>query len=387
MIYKNPIHVTQRLFGEVYVNGQKINYEEWSVERAAFDEADSFSVSAPWTVGGTDILSSSSKVQTVLIQDKDIPLRIVLNQRELIDGIIDEPEWQFNIDGETISLPGRGKIGQMVDRQISRNVKNRTASSVASEIFSYHGIKAKVSSTSRKIGSYSDEAQSANTDMNDWELLNWLAEWEGFAVRVKGKVGFFGPLEEIPEISLPPISFTYGQDCEINKLSRHKSGAREFIVEGRSYYKGQTIVEYYPRAPKKETKTVRVKKTEEEMKADPTNGKTGRAKKKSTTKKEEKTVLNETAIIHRHALTGLSREQLRKRVRSIYTQLTKYDIEGEIFIPKYIPEAEVDRRIALYGVGLGLSQQYYITKVRYSESLDNGITTEITFANKAEVVK
>ncbi|QYY44787.1 hypothetical protein ACKE5C_19090 (plasmid) [Aneurinibacillus thermoaerophilus] len=353
MIYKQPVYGTQKLFGEVYLAGQKISFKEWSVDLCAFDEADNFDVIVPWNVGGNGILASNAKASTTLISGKDIPVQIKIGNRELINGIVDEPDWDFT-DEEKVMISGRGKIGRLIDREIPRNIKNRTASSVANEIFAYHKLKAKVTATSRKIGSYSEDSQTANTKMNDWELLNWLAEWEGFVVRVKGNEGFFGPLDQIPELKLAPIPFTYGKDCEVRSIKRHMSGARDIIVEGRSYYKGRTIIEYYPRPPKEN--------------------------KKGASNDEP-----ETALIKRYTLTGLSQEQVRLRIRSIYRELTKCDITGEIFTPRYV-DLDTDRRIALYGVGLGLSQIYYVTRVRYSETLEDGITTTISFGNKMKEV-
>jgi hypothetical protein len=345
VIYNQPTYSTQKLFGQISLDGQKIGFIEWSAELNAFDEADNFTIDAPWIVGGKGILSSNATASTALLSKKEVPVRILIGNREIINGIIDEATWDF-IDGEKVSISGRGNIGRLVDRSVIRNIKNRTASSLASEIFAYHKLKPSVTPTNRKVGSYSEDSQTTNTDMNDWELLNWLAEWEGFVVRVKGNTGFFGPLDKIPELKLPPMPFTYGKDCEVQEISRRTGGTRDIIVEGRSYYNGRTIIEHYPRKPKKD---------------------------------------EETAIIERRTLTGLSQEQLRTRIRSIYRELTKYDIVGQLSVPRYV-ELDTDRRISLLGVGSGLSQVYYVTKVKYTENLDDGLTTEIHFGNKLKEV-
>ncbi|MDC0763493.1 hypothetical protein POF51_22465 [Brevibacillus sp. AG] len=346
MIIKKPIFMVERPKFEVILNGMPIKHEECSVELNAFDETDNFTVKALWNIGGTDVLSSNATTDTVLISKKDVPVQIKLNGKLLIDGIMDVPEWSFGMDGDLVTITGRGKIGRLIDRKILRNIKNRTASSLMLEIFAYHKLKPLVTATTKKVGTYSEDNQTSSVDMDDWELSNWLAEWEGFVVRVKGTEGFFGPLDQIPELKLPPIPFTHGSNCEVQSISRHQFGAREVIIEGRSYHGKRTIVEYYPRKPKKK---------------------------------------DETAIIFRRTLTSLSQEQLRTRVRSIYQELTKYNISGNLTIPYFI-EIDTDRRLSLYGVGKGLSQDYFCTNVKYSENADS-FNTEIGFSSKFKEVE
>jgi len=341
MIIQRATYETQKVKGKVFLGGVEVLWEEWSVELPAYDEADNFNIRAPWDVGGTDPLSSNIETTPALAAEKDVPLRIEVDGQTLMDGLVDAAEWVFGMQGESVMIDGTGKIGRLVETKKLRNIKNRTASSVAREIFAAHAITAKVTETNRMIGTYADDGQTTNTDQDDWQLLNWLAEWEGFVVRVRGGAGFFGPVDQLHAIQLEPIELNYGTDCEVQQLRREKSGARDYIVEGRSYFGGRTIVEFYPRTPKKE---------------------------------------NETAVLYRRALTGLSQEQLRRRVKSIYDELTKRDIIGTLMVPKYI-DVVPDRRILLRGVGLGLSRVYYCTKVGYTESMD-GITTTIHISSK-----
>ncbi|TYS55744.1 hypothetical protein FZD47_25285 [Bacillus infantis] len=341
MIVKRASYKTQKLNGQVQLRGKKIAVENWSVEIPAHDETDTFRLKVPWAVGGDGVLASNDKVNTFLIAEKDVPCKIHLNNRELISGLVDEPNWSFGLSEDSIEISGSGRIGRMVERELIRNVKNRTASSVAGEIFKHHKINAIIKGTSVKIGAYSADSQSSDTEMNDWQLLHWLAEWEGYVVRVVGNTGYFGPPEELPELKKKPIKLTYGHNCEIQSLGKRKSGIRDLIIEGRSYHNRRTVVEYYPRKPKKE---------------------------------------NETGIIKRYYLTGLSPEQLRKRIKAIYGQFTKYDLVGRLIIPEYL-EVLPDRKIELGGLGKDLSGIYYTTKVIYTEDVES-ITTEIEISNK-----
>lgn len=356
MIFQDPEHRLENHFGRVAVDGQRIPYIEWSVSLPAYDEADHLTIKAPWTIGGDGLLASNNKQATRLLTGKDIPLSIAIAERHLIAGIMDEIEYEATMSGEFVRIGGRGKIGRMVERKEIRDLKNRTASSVAQEIFKYHGItNAVVEGTSSLIGTYSEGGHGTHSatsnDLDDWELLNWLAEWEGFVVRVTGTKGYFGPHENVPEMKLPPISLLYGRDCEIKGWKRSLSGARDIIVEGRGYKstgsgKSSSTTEYsayYPREPKKD---------------------------------------DETAIIHKRTMPGHTPEQLKRKVRSVYEELTKQDITVDVFVPRYL-ELWPDRRVALQGVGYGLSQVFYATQVNYSESMD-GVTTEITLSNKIQ---
>ncbi|MFD0682371.1 MULTISPECIES: hypothetical protein [unclassified Paenibacillus] len=375
MIIQKPSFHVETLLGRVFIQDTLIDWEEYSIDRPAFDEADNFSIRAPWFVGGTNIMSSNGNQLTNLAADKDIPVRIELSGVTLLEGLMDSSEWAFDMNGESVTITGRGKIGRLIERSETRTIKNQTASSVAHSIFNYHGITAQITETSRQIGAYADESQTTNTDQNDWELLNWLAEWEGFVVRVSGSAGFFGPADQLPGQMLEPLSFTYGVDCEVRSIRREPSDSRDLIVEGRSYFNGRSIVEHYPRAPKVKTKATKTKKkdgflfSDEEVLKEKFLFSDEKADKKKKTEEE-----SETAKIVRRYLSGLSQEQLRQRVRSIYHELTKFGVVGELFIPKYT-EIQTDRRISLFGVGQGLSLDYYCTKVSYNESKEGIITT------------
>lgn len=351
MIYREGRQIVENAVGDVYVAGQRIQFQEWSVEIPAYDQSDNFTIIAPWEVGGDGVLASNAQADTALISAKNIPAKVVLKGKALINGLVDKPSWSFVTDEEKVTILGRGKIARMLERKEIRNIKNRTASSVMEEIFRYHGISGIVKPTSTHVGVYSESGYGANSAVNmnqdDWQLSNWLAEQEGFVVRVRGEWGYFGPYDELPTPHLPPMQFTYGKDnFEIQDISRDGTGTRDIIVEGRSYYKKRTIIAHWPRAPKAE---------------------------------------GEEAVVKRYTLTNLSEEQLRRRVRSIYEEITKKDLTATLYFPYHV-DIETDRRVELFGVGRGLSTVYYVSRVKLNENID-GISTEMEICNKMPFMK
>lgn len=354
MIVSHPGFYKEERSGRVYVAGEQVPFLSWEVTRPVSDEADNLTVELCWGVGGEGVLASNAKSSSALVDGQNVPIKIMIGDVTLIDALVNKSEWRFGMDGETVTVTGKGKIGRLTERKEIRNLKNRTASSVVEEIFAYHNLRGSITGTEKLIGTYSEGGHgthSATTNnLDDWGLLNWLAECEGFTVRVSGDTAYFGPVGEVPEMLLDPVSLTYGADFAAIDFARDESGTREIIVEGRSWYKKRDHLEYFPHAPKQSEDGVESGDNE--------------------------------ALIMRYTFPGHTPEQLKIKVRSVHEELTKRDITGTIYIPHYYG-INPDRRIALYGVGVGLSRIYYTTSIRVAESMD-GLNTDIAISNKTK---
>ena len=72
--------------------------------------------------------------------------------------------------------------------------------------------------------------------------------------------------------------------------------------------------------------------------------------------------------------------QAQQHLKNICQELTKQQFSGS-FDTDFFQELTSDRRIVLYGVGIGLSQIYHVDTVTISGDKDSGIECSIKFTN------
>ena len=336
----------------IKANGAEIPvWSSFRVENNAFSVADSFEIKLPWDVTEVPkwtMLASSPSHQSVFLTGSDIPVEIFLdfpvnrqfNQKRIMYGKMDVARWNFGSDGEFVTLVGRNLTGKLIDKKTTEKYQNQTASQVATKFFTEHGLKPQVTGTSKSIGTYLNDNQAHLTqETTEWDLLLWLAQEEGFACRVVDNTGYFGPRSEIQNLNAEPLVYTWGQNILDLEIERSPQAARNIIVEVVSWHGKQRIVE------------------------------------KATSREHV-----EEKFIQRYCIPGITREQAQKRARAILEELSYQEMYGRLRTD-WVPEFGTDRRIGLFGVGLGLSQVYYVTKVTTEGNLDGGISAEISFVN------
>jgi phage protein D len=193
-------------------------------------------------------------------------------------------------------------------------------------------------------------------------LLLFLAKAENFIVRVTtdNKL-LFGPYATVTTyLSSTPIPYTWGYDIEQINFERSPHAAKNIIVK---------VISYSRKYNKKGTKY-----TDHHIEEIA----------KSTTERS-KTISGQTgqreSYTEIYTIPGLTREQAQAKAQAILAELSRSEIIGN-FTAAGNTDLNVDRQVNIYGVGLNLSQTYYLNRVTHRFGVQNGYTVDTSFSNQ-----
>lgn len=356
--------------GIVTVNNQIIRFTSHHVEQNAFSAADSFEVVLPFFIrdsqSGDLILANGPEFQSILLTQDVVPVSIwvgyppnpfnyqMSDLTQIMDGYMDTAHWQFDKTGETVTLNGRNKTALFIDSKIYDKFPNLTSSRIAETLATSHGLKTAVASTTTLAGTYYNQNSSVlGTDISEWDLLLFLAQQENYIVRVKGDILYFGPYSLVTGYeNQNPISYTWGQNIEKLEFERSPHAARDIIVH---------VITYDRNGKHRIIETA-----------------------KSTTQYAQR-IKNQTgqreAYTETYVIPGLTREQAQKKAVAINNELSRAALIGQITVAGNTDMA-IDRKIAIQGVGQGLSDTYYLNKVTHDYGLDAGYDVSASFSNQ-----
>ena len=176
----------------------------------------------------------------------------------LIVGQVDAVD--LNMASRAIELTGRDLSAHFIDNKTAPGAyRNQTASDVAKMLAEKYGLKAEVSSTTTKVGTYWDQDHIGLTDQrSEWDVLTYLASQEGFIVYVRGHTLHFGP----SPFQAPPTEFyelTWDDTEPVHRFngkqvafSRALTVAKGVVVTASSYQtkNKRAITSAYPKASK-----------------------------------------------------------------------------------------------------------------------------------------
>jgi hypothetical protein len=263
---------------------------------------------------------------------------------------MDRPVWDFSKrNGEIVVVYGRSRAAKPYDYKETVKFQNLTSTAAFKQIALFHGLNPVVPvETNSLIGQFQNEDHvSTSREVSHWDFVLYLAENEGFTTRLRGKDWFFGPHDKLPGYNLEPIAFTWGYNIEEPfRIERAPNAARNLIVEviswipGKKAGKGQKIIE----------------------KASFAGSSSG-----------HKYVL-------RYYFSNLTRDQCQRKAQNILAEMSKNQIFGS-FNTDWFQELSNDRKIALYGVGKGLSQVYFTPKIVITGNKTEGLLSEVSFTN------
>jgi phage protein D len=353
----------------VLIGGYEVPFLSWRVENTGFETADTFEVDLPFEV--TDqlqdqILTSNNNVSSILFSEKDILVEIFRGTpkdpsnfkkeelRRTIVGYVDVVSVQFDVTngGEIVKLEGRDLSALLIDNQITDKYQNSTSSQIAQTFAAMHGFGPQIHQTRTLAGTYYNNDSSVISDTSsEWDLLMYLAQQEGFVVRIYGTTLYFGPISQVTDINLPPIVLTWGDNIETLDIERSPHAARDIKVEVISYDRNskQKIV--------------------------------GTAQGTSYHTTRLPNPLNRDAYTEIYRIPGLTKAQADEQATTILQNLSLEQLTGPL---KTYGEMDftVDRKITLKGTGAVLSQDYYISRVTENFDLQNGFDAEIAFINQ-----
>jgi phage protein D len=269
----------------------------------------------------------------------------ISNLTQIMDGTLDTARWNFDKSGEIVTLNGRNAVGKMLDTKAVNKYPNSTSSAIASMFAIEHGLTPVVTPTSTLAGTfYNQQSSVLSTDTSEWDLLLFLAAQENFIVRVKGKKLLFGPYGTVTGYAdQTALSYTWGKDVESLEFERSPYAAKDLVVKVVSYdrnYKNHIV-----------------------------------ATAKSSNGSSSSSQYTETYII-----PGLTRDQAQKKAQYILWELSRSQIIGQMTTAGDTNLA-IDRKLSIYGVGQGLSETYYLTRVTQSFDKDAGFGTDCSFSS------
>lgn len=343
---------------DIKINGEKIlDWIDFKVDINGVGDIDSFSVKFPWDVSDNPqnkLLYSGSKQSSVIVNGSaDISISAGFENEDiknLIEGRMDNAKWNFDYgSGETVEINGRSFAGALFDFKETVKYQNLTACDAIEKMATQHGLNTIMPvKTSALIGEYiNDDHSTVTRETSHWDYALYLGENEGFVNRVRGKDWFFGPLEMLSGYNLDPLQFSWGNNIKSGlNFERAPNAARNLNVEVISWQSGS-----------KKSKGQRI---------------------------VEKASLDEssdgTKYTIRRYIPNITREQAKRQSDNILKQLSKEQIMGS-FSCDFFSSIDNDRRIVLYGVGQGISQIYFATKIGISGSASNGLSCNIDFSN------
>jgi hypothetical protein len=355
-----PFRTNGKPMVDILLNGQRVvDWDSFRVELNGLGAVDNFQVGLPWEV--TEFSPRDALLYSSPTSSSDIvtgAIDVVINAgfegegdlTPLIEGAMDRPVWDFSKrNGEIVVVYGRSRAAKPYDYKETVKFQNLTSTAAFKQIALFHGLNPVVPvETNSLIGQFQNEDHvSTSREVSHWDFVLYLAENEGFTTRLRGKDWFFGPHDKLPGYNLEPIAFTWGYNIEEPfRIERAPNAARNLIVEviswipGKKAGKGQKIIE----------------------KASFAGSSSG-----------HKYVL-------RYYFSNLTRDQCQRKAQNILAEMSKNQIFGS-FNTDWFQELSNDRKIALYGVGKGLSQVYFTPKIVITGNKTEGLLSEVSFTN------
>lgn len=351
----------------VKVNSTQVPFKSWTVELNGYAAADTFDVVLPFRVldhlRGTTSLANTPDRETILLTQPDILVEVYAGYpsdpnnysesdlTQLMYGYMDTDDFHFDAQGDRVELTGRNQVGPFMDTKTTDKLPNKTSSQIVTYFGQQQGLTVVATPTTTLAGTYyANDTTSLTSDITQWDLMNYLADQEGFTLRVKQNTLYFGPRNSF--LKTTPIIYTYGQNTKTLSLSRSPHASKDIKVEVITWAIG------------KKTRIV----------ATATNT-TTYAKRVSGTGAHQEWV--ET-----YYMPGLTRNQAQQRANAILQQLSETEITGELTADGN-EQQDIDQVLQLKGLGLGIDgMSFWPTKVTHTfdnSSPKYGI--DMTFSN------
>lgn len=245
-------------------------------------------------------------------------------------------------------LEGRDLTARLIEARTQESFVNRTASEIAGLLATRHGLTARITATTTKVGRYYQDEHDRITlgqfsrAMTEWDLLTWLARQEGFDVFVRGTTLTFGPGTEQPRVArLRP------GDAMNLRLERALTLARDIEVVVKSWNSHQQNAF---------TKTARA--------AGPRK--------------------DGHASVQRHVLVrpNLGADEALKLAQTTLAELTRHRMVLHATMPGDLTLAPRDM-VLLEGTGTAFDQAYAVDEVTRRVSIRHGFTQHVRARNDA----
>ncbi|MCF8566917.1 hypothetical protein LLE49_19545 [Alicyclobacillus tolerans] len=335
----------------VIVNGTRVPFRTWSVDLNGYSAADTFDLTLPFRaldqLKGTTILANTTDQETVLLTQPDILVEIYVGYprdpnnydendlTQLMYGYLDTADFNFSSQGVNVEIQGRNQVGPFMDTKTTDKFPNLTSSAIVTYFGKQQGLTVVATPTYTLAGTYyANDHTTLTTDITEWDLMNYLADQEGFTLRVKGNTLYFGPRDSF--LKSTPLIYTWGQNVKTLKLSRSPHASKDIKVE---------VITW---AWNKKTRMVTTA----------TNTTTYAKRVTGTSAHQE--------WVETYYIPGLTRDQAQKRANAILQQLSQTELTGELTADGN-ETLDIDQPITLKGLGLGVDgTAFWPTKVTHA---------------------
>ncbi len=261
----------------------------------------------------------------------------------------------------TIEVDGRDLTRVFIDAKTTQKWPNQTSSQIATQLATSHGLTPAVTATTTLVGKYYEiDHVNMSDERSEWDILNYLADLEGFKVWVRGQTLYFqappDPTKTTPYDIVYQVTSTNAgpkANFEAVKFTRSLTVSRGIQVKIRSwnkkYAKGFTVS--YP----SNVKTIKVGQS--------TVGAGGQ--------------------IYSKTVPNLTKDQALQFAQKWYSQLIAHELKIDGLTMPGDNDVDITSIIQLGGTGTAFDQQYYPDSISRSISFDGGYEMTISAKNHA----
>ena len=340
----------------IRVNNKIVPFQSWSVEQNSYSAADTFTLDLPFRVldslrGATDLINTPTQ-ETILLTQSTILNEVyagyprdpnnygISDLTQYTYGNLDTVDFYFDEQGERIEIQGRNMVAPFMDNKTTEKFPNQTSSAIVSYFGTKHGLSLQVTPTYTLAGSYySGDNVQLTSDITEWDLMQFLAEQEGFTLRVRGNTLYFGPRNSF--LKKTPLPYTWGQNIKSLQLTRNPHASKDIKVE---------VISWKSNSKTRITASVG----------------------KGT---------SDNAWVETYYIPGITHEQAQQKAQSIYDQLSQSENVGQMTVDGN-DQMDIDTPIILQGTGVGMTLQYWPTKVTHNFDFKSGsYSIDISFSN------
>lgn len=260
----------------------------------------------------------------------------------------------------TIEVDGRDLTRVFIDTKTTQKWPNQTSSQIATMLAQKHGLTAAVRATTTKVGKYYeiDHVNMAD-ERSEWDILNYLAELEGFRVWVRGQTLYFQPPPDPSKATPYPVVYqvveTAGGAPKANfenlKMKRALTVSRGIQVKIRSWNKkyAKGFVVSYP----SNVKTIKVGSS----------------------------TVGTGAQIYSKTVPNLTQDQALQRAQQWYQQLVAHEMRLEDLELPGDSDLDITSIIQFNGTGTAFDQQYFPDSIHRSLNFEGGYSMTVNAKN------
>lgn len=350
--------------GAVKINGTIISgWIDFDIDNNDYFSADTFRVKL---AGGTlpatmDVEWFSSQrdlyVELFIGTPADANNYSVADLKSWIYGQADEIE--IDPIENTVTLNGRDLTRLFIDTKTTEKWPNLTSSQIATKLAQSHGLTPVVTETTTKAGTmYEIDHVNLTDDRSEWDLLNYLANIEGFVVFVRGQSLYFQPRPDPSTAPIYPIKWTKPTATTTSRANFQNVKFRRALTVSRGI---QVIIRSWN---KKQAK-----------------GFTAKYPSSIKTISPGKSKIGSGAQIYSKTVPNLDPEAATRYAQNWYQQLIAHEMRIDGLIMPGDNDLDITSIISVSGTGTDFDQLYFPDSINRAMSFNGGYEMTVCAKN------